>query len=126
MVKPNDGFGKANMVRLWVHESLRVFGDRLVDDSDREWFLVHLNQMVRVTRSCARLRCSWTVCKSRSRWDRYNLFFMASKDSPAGGWRERKRGCKGRVEGKWRIRFGRTHGTSLMFSRSKSRNDDLL
>lgn len=47
MVKPKDGFGKANMVRLWVHESLRVFGDRLVDDSDREWFLQHLNGMVR-------------------------------------------------------------------------------
>lgn len=50
MVKPTDGFGKANMVRLWVHESLRVFGDRLVDDSDREWFLHHLNQMVGSTR----------------------------------------------------------------------------
>ena len=49
MVKPKDGFGKANMVRLWVHESLRVFGDRLVDDSDREWFLKHLNTMVRET-----------------------------------------------------------------------------
>eukprot|EP00903_Cladosiphon_okamuranus_P016611 g15323.t1 len=48
MVKPKDGFGKANMVRLWVHESLRVFGDRLVDDSDREWFLKHLNTMVSV------------------------------------------------------------------------------
>ena len=47
MVKPKDGFGKANMVRLWVHESLRVFGDRLVDDPDREWFLQHLNGMVR-------------------------------------------------------------------------------
>lgn len=50
MVKPKDGFGKANMVRLWVHESLRVFGDRLVDDSDREWFLKHLNTMVREAR----------------------------------------------------------------------------
>lgn len=49
MVKPKDGFGKANMVRLWVHESLRVFGDRLVDDPDREWFLQHLNSMVRET-----------------------------------------------------------------------------
>lgn len=47
MVKPKEGFGKANMVRLWTHESLRVFGDRLVDDSDREWFLEHLNTMVR-------------------------------------------------------------------------------
>lgn len=47
MVKPKDSFGKANMVRLWTHESLRVFGDRLVDESDREWFLEHLKAMVR-------------------------------------------------------------------------------
>lgn len=47
MVKPKEGFGKNNMVRLWTHESLRVFGDRLVDDPDREWFLRHLVDMVR-------------------------------------------------------------------------------
>ena len=47
MVKPKEGFGKNNMVRLWAHESLRVFGDRLVDDPDREWFLRHLVDMVR-------------------------------------------------------------------------------
>ena len=47
MVKAKEGFGKNNMVRLWAHESLRVFGDRLVDDTDREWFLRHLVDMVR-------------------------------------------------------------------------------
>lgn len=46
MVKPIDGFNKANIVRLWTHESLRVFGDRLVDDADRKWFLGHLSSMV--------------------------------------------------------------------------------
>lgn len=50
MVKPKEGFGRAEMVRLWIHESLRVFGDRLVDDADRGWFLAHLNDMVRLER----------------------------------------------------------------------------
>lgn len=61
MVKPKDGFGKANMVRLWVHESLRVFGDRLVDDPDREWFLQHLNGMVSnlVMSACAPRISTW-------------------------------------------------------------------
>ena len=26
------------MIRLWIHESSRVFHDRLINDIDREWF----------------------------------------------------------------------------------------
>ena len=45
MVKPKDGFDKLALVRLWSHEALRVFGDRLVDDKDRDWFTSHLESM---------------------------------------------------------------------------------
>ena len=34
------------VVRLWAHESLRVFHDRLVDDHDRLWFFGQIKKMV--------------------------------------------------------------------------------
>jgi dynein heavy chain len=42
LCKPAEGFNKAALIRLWSHEALRVFGDRLVDDHDRLWFHRHL------------------------------------------------------------------------------------
>ena len=35
-----------DLVRLWTHESLRVFADRLIDDGDREWFADALTKAV--------------------------------------------------------------------------------
>lgn len=37
---------KEQFVRLWSHECLRIFHDRLVDDSDREWFNHMLEEKV--------------------------------------------------------------------------------
>lgn len=58
MVNPKDGSGIADIVRLWTHESLRVFGDRLVDDADREWLLNHLDKTVSNDVVLFRLRIS--------------------------------------------------------------------
>jgi dynein heavy chain len=45
MSKPTAGFTPDTMVRLWCHENLRVFSDRLTDDHDRQWMLKHLKLM---------------------------------------------------------------------------------
>ena len=34
------------LLRLWYHESQRVFQDRLVDDVDRDWFSGLLNKKI--------------------------------------------------------------------------------
>ena len=46
LVRPSEGFGREQLCRLWVHESLRVFGDRLTEDADREWCFEHCKSMV--------------------------------------------------------------------------------
>jgi dynein heavy chain, axonemal len=45
MVRPKESFDKLALVRLWAHEALRVFGDRLIDGKDRDWFTRKLEQM---------------------------------------------------------------------------------
>lgn len=36
-----------NMKRLWVHEILRVFGDRLVNEEDLNWLIGQLHSTVK-------------------------------------------------------------------------------
>lgn len=42
---PNENFNKSALVRLWSHEAMRVFADRLIDDADRDWFQSHLESI---------------------------------------------------------------------------------
>jgi len=42
LLKKPESEGPDRHIRLWVHEILRVFGDRLVDDTDRTWMLNQL------------------------------------------------------------------------------------
>ena len=42
------------MYRLWVHESMRVFYDRLVDDEDRDWLFNYIREATKV--SCLKFK----------------------------------------------------------------------
>ncbi|KAJ8964946.1 hypothetical protein NQ314_004501 [Rhamnusium bicolor] len=37
---------KPSILKLWIHESFRVFFDRLIDESDREWFMNQMNDQL--------------------------------------------------------------------------------
>ena len=43
---PNDVTDRNALSRLWTHEALRVFADRLTDDTDRSWFVQHAAAML--------------------------------------------------------------------------------
>lgn len=47
LLKKNECNGADGHVRLWVHEIMRVFGDRLIDDTDRKWMLLQLREQVK-------------------------------------------------------------------------------
>lgn len=36
-IKPLDGLNLEGLVRIWAHEALRLFQDRLVNESERQW-----------------------------------------------------------------------------------------
>ncbi|KAI5631027.1 dynein heavy chain and region d6 of dynein motor domain-containing protein [Phthorimaea operculella] len=44
MSKPEATPDKQSMKRLWVHENLRVFSDRLIEDADRQWLVKCLRE----------------------------------------------------------------------------------
>ena len=43
---PKDVPDPNTLSRLWMHEALRVFADRLADDNDRDWFVQHAKHMI--------------------------------------------------------------------------------
>lgn len=51
---------KEQFVRLWSHECLRIFHDRLIDDNDRLWF----NHMLEEKVGSTELKCK-AAYKSR-------------------------------------------------------------
>lgn len=47
LLKKHECEGPERHVRLWVHEILRVFGDRLIADADRNWMLAQLREQTK-------------------------------------------------------------------------------
>jgi dynein heavy chain len=45
-VGPSTILEPYDIVRLWIHECLRVFQDRLIDDIDRNWFLDEIKSVM--------------------------------------------------------------------------------
>ncbi|KAG5894356.1 hypothetical protein JTB14_031917 [Gonioctena quinquepunctata] len=37
---------KSTMLKLWIHECYRVFYDRLIDESDQDWFVAQMNEQL--------------------------------------------------------------------------------
>lgn len=46
MIKKESVESKTVFIRLWVHEILRVFGDRLIDTNDRVWLFEKIKETV--------------------------------------------------------------------------------
>uniref|UniRef100_A0A0L8HIS0 Uncharacterized protein n=1 Tax=Octopus bimaculoides TaxID=37653 RepID=A0A0L8HIS0_OCTBM len=49
LIKKIELENKKMFIRLWVHEIMRVFYDRLIDDSDREWLFKMCQRLVKET-----------------------------------------------------------------------------
>nr|XP_012154186.1 PREDICTED: dynein heavy chain 12, axonemal isoform X1 [Megachile rotundata] len=46
MIKEESVESKTDFTKLWVHEILRVFGDRLIDKDDRQWLFLKIKEVV--------------------------------------------------------------------------------
>ena len=43
IIRPIENLHVEDLVRLWAHEALRLFQDRLIDDSERQWTNEYIN-----------------------------------------------------------------------------------
>ena len=46
MIKKESAESKTTFIKLWVHEILRVFGDRLIDTKDSQWLFEKIKETV--------------------------------------------------------------------------------
>ncbi|KAF3425858.1 hypothetical protein E2986_01736 [Frieseomelitta varia] len=46
MIREESVVSKSDFTKLWTHEILRVFGDRLVDENDRRWLFSRIKETV--------------------------------------------------------------------------------
>lgn len=47
MLRKESAESKRTFAKVWVHEVLRVFYDRLIEDTDKDWLYNKLRQVVR-------------------------------------------------------------------------------
>ena len=47
LIKPGNCTEKEVLTKLWAHENLRVFHDRLINDEDKKWLMEMMHQMLR-------------------------------------------------------------------------------
>ena len=53
--------------RLWIHECMRIFGDRLVTDEDRDWLKGYISNIV-----SDRFHYDWSI---EELFERRNIIF---------------------------------------------------
>lgn len=46
MIRVESVETRSDFTKLWVHETLRVFGDRLIDTKDRHWLFIRIREAV--------------------------------------------------------------------------------
>ncbi|QDZ24237.1 heavy chain of dynein [Chloropicon primus] len=47
LIKPGNCQQKEVLTKLWAHENMRVFHDRLINDEDKKWLMEMMHQMLR-------------------------------------------------------------------------------